>query len=202
MVVPTASKVTRPEELKGAKIGVYPSSTNVIYARMMITRLFGSPDAAQIIQIDPSTQFQLLESGGIDALIGPDPMPATAVARKVGRVLLYSPDAHYVMDPMPVGCASFSRTFATAHPEAAKRVQRAMERAVDYLRDPTHHAEVLAIVARRTGIDEAVVSGLGDVDYWKLSEADPPAVQRLADLLEKEGVLSGHVNTAALLLSR
>ncbi len=200
VIVPAASKVTTPEQLRGLKLGVYPSSTNVIYAKMMLERLFGSSDAAQVIQIEPPNQFTLLASGGIDALIGPDPMPATALARNIGRVLVYSPDARYVMDPMPVGCGSFARAFHDQHPEAAKRVQRAMEHAVDYLREPKHRAEVQSIVARRAGIDAAVVGQLGDIDYWKLSEADPSALQRLADLLEKEHVLSRHVATAALLL--
>jgi len=199
IVVPVASPAKGPEDLKGGKVGVYPSSTNVIFARMMLEKLFGSPDAAQIIQIDPSTQFQLLESGGVDALIGPDPMPATAVARKVGRVLTWSPDAHFVMDPMPVGCATLSKSYAEGQPEAAKRVRRALERAVDFIRDPANHAEVVAIVGRRAGIEAAVAQELGEVDYWKLSEADARPLQALADLLEKERVLSGHVDVSPLL---
>lgn len=202
IVVPAASPARGPEDLKGRKVGVYPSSTNVIFARLMLQKLFGSADAAQLLQIDPATQFQLLESGGVDALIGPDPMPATAVARKVGRVLTWAPDAQFVMDPMPVGCATLSKAYADRQPEAAKRVRRALERAVDFLREPANRAEVLAIVGRRAGLDPAVASGLGEVDYWKLAETDARPVQALADLLQREGVLAGHVDVAALLGAR
>lgn len=198
VVVAAGSPIADPAQLRGKKLGVYPSSTNVIFAHMMVEKLFGAEDAAEIIQVDPANALPMLVNGQVDALIGPDPMPATAVARGIGRVLVYAPDAHYVMDPMPVGCATFARPFYDAHPDAVHRVQRAMERAVDYLRDPVHHDEVAAIFARRAGVDQSVVAKLGDLDYWKLTETDRPAVQRLADLLEQHEVLTRHVDTAVL----
>lgn len=202
VVVPAASTLTSPDQLRGRRIGVYPSSTNVIYAQLMLERLFGSRDAATIQQIEPPLALQLLESGGIDALIGPDPMPATAIARGIGRVLVYSPDARFVMDPHPVGCATFSKAFHEQHPDVEARVRRALDRAVDFLRDPANHAEVLRIVAARTGVDASIAPHLGDVDYAKLGELDRHAVQRLADLLERERVLQGHVDTGQLFRAR
>ncbi len=199
VVVGNGSKVARPEDLRGVTIGVYPSSTNVVYARLMLQRLFGSADVARLVQVEPTNQMELLASGAVDVLIGPDPMPAIAVARHAGHVLVYSPDAQYVMDPLPVGCASSSRAFEARQPEAARRVRRAMERAVDYLREPSHRDEVRAIVGERTGIDAAVAQQLGEVDYWKVPEADRLSLQRLADLLQREGVLTSHVDTAPLL---
>jgi ABC-type nitrate/sulfonate/bicarbonate transport system substrate-binding protein len=198
VVVPIASEITTPMELRGRRIGTYPSATNVIFATMMVERLFGSPDAARIQQIDPPNQFPLLLSGGVDALVGPDPMPATAVARGIGRVLVYSPDARFVMDPMPVGCATLARAFEDREPEAARRVRRALERAVGFMRDPGNLAEVRAIAARRTGIDADVVAQMGVVEYQLLAEADPRSVQQLSDLLEREKVLVRHVDASRL----
>lgn len=200
LLVPRNSSITRIEELRGKRIATYPGSTLRTYTRLILQRALGSADAATITQVEPGNQLQLLESGQIDATLTLDPIAATAVARGIARVLEPAPLARYVMDPLPGSCSTFSPQFVERNRAAVDRVRRAMERAVDFMRDPAHRGEVRRVLVRRAGIDAAVAERLGDLEYWKLSEIDRDAVQRLADLLQREGALERRVETRSLFL--
>jgi len=98
------------------------------------------------------------------------------------------------MSPFTGGASVLRKKFVDEHPDESAAIIRAMNRAVDYIRE--NDSESRAILAKYTGFENELLqsSTLGYI--WKLDEIDRNAIQRLAEILADAGVVEEEVDTA------
>jgi ABC-type nitrate/sulfonate/bicarbonate transport system substrate-binding protein len=196
LLVPADSKVSSIEQLKGKKVGTFTGSTQLMNVKSFLKHFMDPEKDVQIIQISPQLQIQALAAKQFDALFSIEPIPTIAVHRGIARILLDNPRS-YIMDPFPAGAAVASTKFIDRAPEAASRLAKAMNSAIDSIRADEQGAKQL--LPKYTPIDSAIAPLSRLYEWWKTDEINQSVVQKLADLLFEWGELTQQVSTKKMI---
>ena len=184
------------EDLRGRKIGVHPGSTMLTYAKLALKQFLDPNHDIDIVQLPNQLQIQALVTGQVDALFAYEPVASISLSEGLADVLLAAPK-NLIMDPMPSGAYAFSSKLYEDNPEITKKIQTAMEKAVDYIRE--HEREAKKFIAKFTPIEEEIALKINVVEYWKREEINKTSVQLFSDILYREGILFKKVNTLTFL---
>lgn len=198
LVVPVDSGINKIIDLKGKTIGVFPGIATSTHLKCAL-RDFLEPADYQTIQIPPPLQMQALETGQVDALFVLEPIPAQCVLKGVGRVIEDGLLGRYIFEPMVGGVYVFSSAFLQNNPAQAKKVQNAVYKAIDWIRD--NEKEARKILAAYLPISEEVAlkSSRNKLDKVSLQK-DKQKIQKMIDFYYQEGVLSKKIDAANLLV--
>jgi len=196
ILVKIDSPISDMADLKGKKIGTFPGSTILTYTKIILRKLAIDPEKdVTIVQLSPQIQIEALSSGQVDALFTLEPIGTVALKEGVAKPLLKGP-LYYIMDPLPGGAYAFSAKFVKKNPKLARKIMRAMYKAVDYIRANETQAKML--LPNWTPVSEDLALEINVIPYWKLEEVDREAVQKLSDLLYREKNLFKKVETTKL----
>ena len=198
ILVKKDSSITSLSDLKGKKIGVYPGSSILTYARLILKEFMDPDTEVEFVQLKPSLHIQALGTGLVDAVFSLDPVATVCVESGVGRSIVEGPLPRYFMDPLPGSSSTFSTRFAKKNPDIAVLVVQAMYQAVDFIADDRNRDELDHIIAKYTGIKESTARRLGRLRYWKIGQINRRAVQRLADIFFENDVLQSKIDTSTL----
>ncbi len=140
----------------------------------------------------PPSLIEALTTEQVDAIFPVEPIASIALNTGVAREILDNPLGN-IMTPFTGGASAMRTDFIENNPEAAAAVNRAMNRAVDFIRE--NDRESREILAQYTGFPVDLLLD-GNVGYeWKLDEIDRDAIQALADILINAEVVEQQVNT-------
>lgn len=134
-LVKRGSTIRSVQDLRGKKMGCSPGQQMVVYTTLTLQK-FGLEvgQNVQLIELDPNVQLQALESGAVDAIQTLEPAGTAAVEKGVAQLLLAGAFEKSVINPWIGGAYVFSASFVAQHAADAVRVKRALERAVDWMR--------------------------------------------------------------------
>lgn len=193
ILVRNDSQITSVEQLSGAKIGTFPGTTMLTYANTSLAPYFNPSEFPTIVGMQPPNLVEALTSGQVDAIFAVEPIVSVAIQRVGAREIMNNPLGN-IMSPFTGGASVLRNKFVDEHPDESAAIIRAMNRAVDYIRE--NDSESRAILAKYTGFENELLqsSTLGYI--WKLDEIDRDAIQRLAEILADAGVVEEEVDTA------
>lgn len=193
ILVRNDSQITSVEQLSGAKIGTFPGTTMLTYANISLAPYFNPSEFPTIVGMQPPNLVEALTSGQVDAIYAVEPIVSVAIQRVGAREIMNNPLGN-IMSPFTGGASVLRKKFVDEHPDESAAIIRAMNRAVDYIRE--NDSESRAILAKYTGFENELLqsSTLGYI--WKLDEIDRNAIQRLAEILADAGVVEEEVDTA------
>jgi len=193
ILVRNDSQITSVEQLSGAKIGTFPGTTMLTYANISLAPYFNPSEFPTIVGMQPPNLVEALTSGQVDAIYAVEPIVSVAIQRVGAREIMNNPLGN-IMSPFTGGASVLRNKFVDEHPDESAAIIRAMNRAVDYIRE--NDSESRAILAKYTGFENELLqsSTLGYI--WKLDEIDRDAIQRLAEILADAGVVEEEVDTA------
>ena len=193
ILVRNDSQITSVEQLSGAKIGTFPGTTMLTYANISLAPYFNPSEFPTIVGMQPPNLVEALTSGQVDAIYAVEPIVSVAIQRVGAREIMNNPLGN-IMSPFTGGASVLRKKFVDEHPDESAAIIRAMNRAVDYIRE--NDSESRAILAKYTGFKNELLqsSTLGYI--WKLDEIDRNAIQRLAEILADAGVVEEEVDTA------
>lgn len=193
ILVRNDSQITSVEQLSGAKIGTFPGTTMLTYANTSLAPYFNPSEFPTIVGMQPPNLVEALTSGQVDAIFAVEPIVSVAIQRVGAREIMNNPLGN-IMSPFTGGASVLRNKFVDEHPDESAAIIRAMNRAVDYIRE--NDSESRAILAKYTGFENELLqsSTLGYI--WKLDEIDRNAIQRLAEILADAGVVEEEVDTA------
>ena len=183
-------------ELKGKKVGVLGwGVTPHVFVSIMAAYVGLDPRKEIEWVVSPSVDpKELFADGKIDAFLGLPPEPQELRARKIGRVVVNSSidrpwSQHYCC--MLTG----NRDFVRKHPNATKRVLRAILKATDFcLNEPARAAQQMVDRGFTSRYDDALQT-LKDVPYNKWRENDPEDTIRFYALrLREAGMMKSAPN--------
>lgn len=199
IVVPTGSPIKRIADLRGKTVVSFPGKTAVGFFGRVLQANGVSPGSVTIQELPITSHLDALESGGADALFTYEPTGTQAVIDKGATKLSPGAVETHVINPWQAGVWVVKRDWAEQKPEVARSVVSALYDALDYMRANPRDAKVA--LSGYTTIRPDVALRTPDIPFTKLNEADYVALQRHADMLLEDGVISRRINAKDLLAS-
>lgn len=186
------STITSIYNLANLKLGTYPGTTMETYSKISLDRYFDESEFPTIVAMQPPNLVEALASKQVDAIYVPEPIVSVAIQKIGAKEILDNPLGN-IMSPFTGGASVFSKEFVDKHPKESTAIMRAMEKAIDFIRE--NESESRDILAKYTGFEAELLqsSTLGYI--WKLNEIDIEAIQTLAGILYEAGVVEHQVNT-------
>lgn len=157
ILVKANSPLTQLEDLSGKKVGVFPGTTAKNSLSEIFKTKFPSLPLPTFVELDPPLHIQSLETGDIDALFTYEPNLTLGIVKNGFRKISTS---IYAMQysPSPIGVAAVNQKWMEANPETAKLFFKAIDKAVDFIKN--NPAEARQILAKATKLDADVANAM------------------------------------------
>lgn len=197
IIVKKDSPLTKPEDIKGKKIGVYTGLVQVLFLKSIVAGMGMDPEKdVQIVEIEPRLQLQGLESGLYDALSTVEPFPTVAKEQGLARVLIENARVTYIQNPFPSVGVPLNSNYASNHPKAAKAYALAMRDAINFIRANPEKAKSYMVKYTPTSQAAAVKSNI--LRYSHLGEEDVVGIQKNADWMLEKGLIKQKIDARSL----
>jgi NitT/TauT family transport system substrate-binding protein len=199
IIVPKNSSIQRVEDLNGKSVGTYSGLTQRLNLLLILSHFFPKPEeAVQIVQVESNLQLPSFTSGRFDALFTIDPFATIAIQKDLGRSISDSPRAKYIVNPFPTCATVYSKTFLESRPSEAAKMLKALEDATDLaVQNPTEGARISGN-EKYTDVSPEIAQACGTYEWWNLGQENIEAVQKLSDIMLRDGVFKTPVRAAAL----
>lgn len=200
LVVRKDSTIRSWNDLRQKRLGIFPGTTSEMGARLILAHfnLVAGKDV-EMVQIPPQIHLQALESQRVDALMTLEPTGTIAVAQGIGKIIDEGPNMKYLLDPFPGGAAVMRTDWVRANPDLARKIKAAFDKAIDFVRQSPEEAK--KVLPKYTPLPADIAARTRVCLYWKVEDADRSAIQKFADLLTAEKILSDSVETGPMFLS-
>lgn len=182
------------KDLVGKKVAAPPGATSIIILDVIFADLgIDARKDISIQELEPRDQLQALAAGQVDAVLAFEPLITLGEEKGISRVLESEPMEKHVMNPNPIAGGVITTKFAQSHPETVRRLQQAMYRSIDFIRQ--HEDESRDIMAKAIKMPEGTAKRLGINTYWKIDEVNKDYVQKLADIFFAQKALQKPVDS-------
>lgn len=199
LTVRTGSKINSLSGLKNKKIGIYPGSAPVTFAKIILKKYLNIDKDIEFIQLAPELEVHSLSTGSVDALFTLEPFGTIAEVTGAGTILIKGPVEKYIVNPYYGGLFVFSTSFINSHPEEAKKIERAMYKAVDYIK--THEREARLVLPKYTPMTKDVALKASFSNFKIVNDIQRVKLQELADILFENKVIDMKIDMKTLLIS-
>jgi len=193
IIVRKGAGIRSLSDLKGKKIGIFPGSFNKKITELVLKDFLDPEEDVTLVPMAPPLQLQALSSGQVDALVSYEPTTSIALEKGLAEVLEHAPWEKHVMDPFPAVAYCLPTKFIETNPDVARRIVRAMYKAIDYIRN--HPVEAARTIPKYTPVERNLAAKLNQPLQQKADEVDRDAVQKVSDLLYSAGILEKKVET-------
>lgn len=201
IITRTDADIKDIKQLEGRTIGLHPGSAVKAFSRIVFQHFNVNIEKCHFLELEPTMMQSAILAGRVDALYCMDPIATNLVENGQCRVLLPNPMMYIFAPPVPISGTIFSASFLTERPEDAKRVIRALDKAIYYMREPKHEEEIAGYIAQYTPIGRQVALRLNPAEYWTVPEIDRERVQALANQFYDLRIIEKTVDINDLLIS-
>lgn len=191
LIVPMQSKIQSLEDLRGKKIGTWPSPTPRVALHLLLDSRIGH-QGFEIIPVEFRFLNQTMKRGDVDALFNTDVFTEQAIQSGDARYLSQVPLEQYVKRPFFNGGGLVTRDLETRKPKVAHAVIQVFEEAVRFIKE--NEAEARRSLITHVNVTPEVAAKAPMDQFILLSEVDLQAAQEVADLLYKHGAVPKQVN--------
>ena len=186
LVVPKQSDITSASELSGKTIVVFPGSYSETLTRLTLSKI-GITDV-KFIKRAPADMPQALQTGDADAGIFYDPIATQAEIQGWGKIIERAFWEKHLIPVIVVGAYTFNQHEAEKNPEVAKRVFKAIDKAIlDGRKNPRKAKEA---VRAYLPTDESIINRLPNVRVELAREIDPKLIDQTLKLYATNGIIS------------
>jgi NitT/TauT family transport system substrate-binding protein len=187
-------------DLNGKKVACPPGATSIVLLKLIFADVgLDSQKQISVQELDPRDQLQALADNQVDAVFAIEPTITLGEEKNISQLLEAEPMEKHIMNPIPIAGGVVTAEFARVRPQAVQKLQEAMDRSIDFIRQ--HQDESRSIMAKAIGMPEGTAKHLGINTYWKNGEVNKDVVQRLADLFAEHGALQKTVDTKTMYLA-
>lgn len=198
LLIASSSKINNVSDLRGAKIGSFPGPTAKLFGPLALENLGLVAGDYDIVELPIGSHISALEAGIIDAVITYEPTATQAVMKYKSRKLVPALVESHVINPWQAGVWIISKDYAQKYPEKAKSFVLAIYDAIEIIRrNPKQAKKALSFY---TKIDIDIATKTPDIPFTKIHEVDLITLQRHADLLKENKIISKSIAIHKLLL--
>jgi len=200
LLVRKDSGISTVEDLKGRKIGTYTGTTQLLYLRLLLKELNLDPTKdVKIVQVSPQLEIEAFGTGQFDALFTIEPAATIAIEKGIGGPLIKNPRGKYILSPFPAGAFPLSTKFLQEHHDKAKKIYKAIDKAIDFIK--AHEDEAKRLVPKYTGLEDNIALKAGLYEWWKMDEIKLEPMQKLANMLYENGEVSVKLDVSKMVLT-
>ena len=192
ILVRADSPITSVAELAGRSVGTLPGTTMITYCQLALAPYFVNLTPPTYVGMAPASLIEALTTKQVDAIIVVEPTATVAIRTGVAKEILDNLLGN-VITPFVGGATPLRAQLIKDNPKAAAAVVRAMNQAADFIHDRPDEAS--AILAKYTDFSPDLLKGTQVGSVWKLEEINREAVQALADILFKSGIVPRQIDT-------
>lgn len=189
------------KDLEGHTVGLHPGSAVKAFSRAVFQHFGVDLNKVSFIELEPAIMQSAILADRVHALYCMDPVATNLIQSKQANVLLNNPMQYIFRPPVPISGTALSKKFLQKRPEDARRVIKAIEKAIKYMREPGHENEIAGYIAKYTPITPEMSKKMNISEYWTTSEIDRERVQALADKFLELGIVDKAVDVNNLLAS-
>lgn len=186
LIVPNQSPIAKLEDLRGKRIGVWPSPTPEIYLRLILDTRIGVGNFTAV-PIDSRFLHQTMMRGDVDAIFAADVHARNSIATGQARFLSEFPLEEYVQKPFFHGGGLLRAEFIQQNPDTAKAVQEAVSESVAFIR--TNPEQARESIERHVRVERSIAMTTAIDEFVEIDKANFELGQRLADRLTELGIL-------------
>jgi NitT/TauT family transport system substrate-binding protein len=201
MVALPNSSITKVEDLRGKKVGIFPGPSTLLFFSLVMKKHGLDPKKdVTLIELPPGNQIQALVGGQVNALSTLEPIATQAVLDH--KAINFNPGAieREIINPYHGGVWFLSKELINGNPEVADKVIAACYEAIDYLR--VNPAEAKNALLRYTSITPPVAENTPTPSFSKAGEVDLPVFRKYANIVYEGGVVSKPIDPTSLLIDR
>ena len=195
LLVKEGSAIKSLSDLAGKKIGVFPGSTATNLLKKYLSDKGVDISKTLFLPTPPPNLLTALIKGSVDVIHPYEPTTAIALS-KGGVVKLHGSVYAEMLSPNPQGVSVVSTLFIKKHPKTARKVIRAFERAMAFMKE--NDAEARQILIKRMKLSEEVANKCVFLYFLPHEKIDVGIFQRYSDMLTALGELSGQVKVEGL----
>jgi ABC-type nitrate/sulfonate/bicarbonate transport system substrate-binding protein len=199
-VVLADSGITTLEDLRGKVVGTFPGPTAETFCKMILAKhgIDASKDLKQFVPLDIGMHLDALSSRKVDALFTYEPTATQAVLERKAVKLVAGAVEREIINPWQAGVWVVRNKFAEKHLGETQKVIATLYEAVDHVRANPLDAKIA--LSKYTSIKQSVARATPDIPFAKRWEANMEALQRHADMLTDQKVISKKIDTVSLLV--
>lgn len=192
--------ITSPEQLKGKKIVIRSGLSPKVTAELIIKGVGLNVNDVELIPVEASLVVTTFAKDDISAMIDVQPFGTVAIQKGLGEVLITSPRAKYILDPMPLGTAIINNDFLVKNPKTSDKFISAVNKAIEFIQN--NNAEAREIFQKYLELDENVAKNMPLMRFNKVSGVDKNAVGALADFEVENKILDKKPNLQNFFISK
>jgi len=184
-------------DLKNKKLGVFPSPTITLLAKIILEKNNISIEDINLVPISPSLHLESLSNNEVDAIFSLEPIATIGMENNLVDVLEAGPIQRYVQDPNPGGVFIISTNLISEDKETAQKIINSVYKGIDFMRSNESKARVM--LSKYTSIPENLSKKIYICDWWKINETQIIFLQDFVEILYNSGMLEKRINVNKLL---
>jgi len=198
-VVRADSSIKSLVDLKGKRIGIWPSPTPKVFVNLILKKYF-DPKDVEIVPLDFKLLNQALAQKQVDAVFNTDIFTETGIENGISKYLVKYPMRDEVLNPTFNGGGIISAKLAETNSQRVKKIKKSFELAIDYIRQNPEDARKTLL--KFISVDESIALKAPLDEYIKLDEINLNKAQELADILYNEKLMDKAIKFPDLLYGR
>lgn len=184
-----ASGVKSLADLAGKKVGVNTiKSVNWLYNRQLLKQAGVDLSTVTYVELPFPSMIDAVTKGSVDAIDVPQPF--LYIAQQTGKVNTLGYTFLDVQPSVPITGYAASQAWMNKNPKTVAAFERAMTKAVDYMR--SHEAEAKQLIVEYTGAKADLVDQI-PLNKWSTT-TNPAQIQKTADLMLQAGMINKKID--------
>lgn len=185
------SGVTSLADLEGKKVAVNTiNSVNWLYNRALLEKAGVDLETVTYVEVPFPSMIDALTNGSVDAIDVPQPF--FYIAEQTGKVATLGYTFSDVQPSAPITAYAATQEFVDDNPRTIAAFERAMTRAVEYMRG--NESEAKELIAEYTGAKPELVNEIA-LNKWS-TELSVEGIQETADLMFEAGMIEEKVDVS------
>lgn len=194
------AKITTPKDLEGHRVGLHPGSAVRAFSRVVFEHFNLDTKKIETIELKPNIMQSTMIAGNVDAVYCMDPVATTLFLTGKCDTLMPNPMQYIFPAPTPISGTAVSSKLVKENPQIVKKLIKAINRSILYMRNPEHKDEIAGYIAKYTPISEEYALKMNPSEYWNFAEIQPERVQAIADKFFKLGIIEKQIDTKSILI--
>lgn len=189
------ANIKKIKDLEGKNIGLHPGSAVRAFSTTVFKHFNLDQTKIATFELKPEMMQSTLIAGKVDAVYCMDPVATTLLLTGLCDTLIANPMQYIFPAPTPISGTVISSKIINEKPDTAKKIVRAIDRAIKYSRDQKNKKEIAIYISKYTPVKKEQVILMNPSYYWTSDQIKRVRVQALADKFYTLKIIDKKINT-------
>lgn len=199
IIVRKDSKIKSVKDLEGKTIGLHPGSAVRGFAIALFKHFNLDMGKIQTIELKPEIMQSVITAKRVDALYCMDPVATDILSKGEGEIFLSNPLSYLIEPPIPISGTAISQEFLNNHPALAVKITNAINKAIEFIRNPSNKEEIAVYISKYTPISKELALRLNPSEYWLSNDINAELVQNLSKKFFDLGIVEKEINVKRII---